>query len=106
MQTWEVPAEGEPKRARAIELAGHRAGPRALALSSDDGLLLSAAAGAVKLWNPRTAACVRTIETGQARGVLGFLIFNLPENLKFTAQSYSHCTCRTGAVDPLTHTKK
>ena len=39
----------------------------ALALSGDDALLLSAAAGAVKLWNPRAAACVRTFETGQAR---------------------------------------
>jgi U3 small nucleolar RNA-associated protein 12 len=65
-QTWEV-AEETAARARGIEAPGHRAGPRALALASDDGLLLSAAAGAAKLWNPRTGACVRTIETGQAR---------------------------------------
>lgn len=65
-QTWEV-AEEAAVRARGIEAPGHRAGPRALALSSDDGLLLSAAAGAAKLWNLRSGACVRTIETGQAR---------------------------------------
>ena len=42
----------EPKKAASIETPGHRAGPRALALSSDDAVLLSAAAGEVKLWNP------------------------------------------------------
>jgi WD40 repeat protein len=48
-----------------IEAAGHRSGIRAVAVSSDDATLLSAAAGAVKLWNARTSACLRTIETGQ-----------------------------------------
>ena len=57
--------EEEAKRLRAVEAPGHRSGIRALALSSDDAVLLSAAAGAVKLWNPTSGACLRTIETGQ-----------------------------------------
>lgn len=64
MQTWTA-TEEEAKRVRAIEAAGHRSGIRAVALASDEATLLSAAAGAVKLWNPRTGACLRTIETGQ-----------------------------------------
>lgn len=55
---------------RAVETCGHRSGVRALALSSDDATLLSAAAGAVKLWNPTSGACLRTIETGQVLGAL------------------------------------
>ncbi len=57
--------EEECKRLRAVDAPGHRSGVRALALSSDDAVLLSAAAGAVKLWNPTSGACLRTIETGQ-----------------------------------------
>ena len=48
-----------------MDSPGHRSGPRALALSSDDAVLLSAAAGEVKLWNPRSGACLRSIESGQ-----------------------------------------
>ena len=57
--------EEECKRVRAVDAPGHRSGVRALALSSDDAVVLSAAAGAVKLWNPTSGACLRTIETGQ-----------------------------------------
>ncbi|CAL8469217.1 g8758 [Coccomyxa elongata] len=64
IESWTV-TEEEAKRLRAVEAPGHRSGIRALALSSDDAVLLSAAAGAVKLWNPTSGACLRTIETGQ-----------------------------------------
>ena len=59
----------EPKKAASVEAPGHRSGPRALALSSDDAVLLSTAAGEVKLWNPRSGACLRSIESGQV-GIL------------------------------------
>ena len=51
-----------------MDTPGHRSGPRALALSSDDAVLLSAAAGEVKLWNPRSGACLRSIDSGQVAG--------------------------------------
>lgn len=63
-QSWTI-SEEEAKRLRTVEAPGHRSGIRALALSSDDAVLLSAAAGAVKLWNPTSGVCLRTIETGQ-----------------------------------------
>lgn len=65
MQAWSIREDEEPKKAASIETPGHRSGPRALALSSDDAVLLSAAAGEVKLWNPRSGACLRSIDTGQ-----------------------------------------
>ena len=64
-QAWTIREDEEPKKAASVETPGHRAGPRALALSSDDAMLLSAAAGEVKLWNPRSGACLRSIDTGQ-----------------------------------------
>ena len=57
--------DAEPKKAASVEAPGHRSGPRALALSSDNAVLLSTAAGEVKLWNPQSGACLRTIESGQ-----------------------------------------
>ena len=64
-QAWAVKEDEEPKKAASVEAPGHRSGPRALALASDAAVLLSTAAGEVKLWNPRSGACLRTIESGQ-----------------------------------------
>ncbi len=47
-----------------IDLPGHRGDVRALATASDDTLLLSAASGAVKVWNPANGACLGTMESG------------------------------------------
>ncbi|PHH92343.1 hypothetical protein CDD83_7831 [Cordyceps sp. RAO-2017] len=57
-------AEGMPEytRALAVELPGHRADIRALALSSDDRMLASAANGSMKIWNVKTQACIRTFD--------------------------------------------
>jgi len=66
-QAWLIKEDEEPKKASSLETPGHRSGPRALALSSDDAVLLSAAAGEVKLWNPRSGVCLRSIDSGQAR---------------------------------------
>ncbi|PNY26581.1 U3 small nucleolar RNA-associated protein 12 [Tolypocladium capitatum] len=51
-------------RSFAIELPGHRADIRALALSSDDKMLASAAHGSMKIWNIKTQTCIRTFECG------------------------------------------
>lgn len=47
-----------------IELQGHRADVRSLALSSDNTLLMSTSHNAVKIWNPSTGSCLRTIDSG------------------------------------------
>eukprot|EP00850_Spirogloea_muscicola_P019693 SM000196S05385 [mRNA] locus=s196:240895:245724:- [translate_table: standard] len=50
--------------ALTVELPGHRSGVRASALSSDASMLLSTSHDAVKLWNPHTGACLRSMEAG------------------------------------------
>ena len=53
-------------RALAVELPGHRADIRSVALSSDDRMLASASNGSLKIWNVRTQTCIRTFECGYA----------------------------------------
>lgn len=53
-------------RTLSVELPGHRADIRALALSSDDRMLASASNGGLKIWNVRTRSCIRTFECGYA----------------------------------------
>lgn len=56
----------EPAKVHSVELPGHRQDVRALAVSSDDQVLASAANGTLKVWNVRTTACLRTMECGYA----------------------------------------
>lgn len=56
----------EYNRSLALDIPGHRADVRTLALSSDDRMLASASAGALKVWNLRTQSCLRTLDCGQA----------------------------------------
>lgn len=56
----------EPSLLHALMLPGHRTDVRALAISSDDQLLASAANGSVKIWNIKTQRCIRTMEGGYA----------------------------------------
>eukprot|EP01047_Picozoa_sp_COSAG01_P050357 COSAG01_NODE_5084_length_4499_cov_2.262045_4_plen_180_part_01 len=55
--------EDPSRRSGGVHLAGHRADVRAVALSSDDELLLSTSHAEIKLWNLRSQACIRTIPT-------------------------------------------
>lgn len=70
VEEWELPAAdddgdaSEPTKTRALEAAGHRADVRAVALSPDDGTLLTCSHKGVKVWNPSTGACLRTVEGG------------------------------------------
>ena len=70
MEEWELAAAdddgdpSEPTKTRALEAAGHRADVRAVALSPDDGTLLTCSHKGVKVWNPSTGACLRTIDGG------------------------------------------
>ncbi|KAL9588083.1 MAG: hypothetical protein Q9203_003111 [Teloschistes exilis] len=56
----------EYNRAFAVDMPGHRADVRAVALSSDDRMLASSSNGALKIWNVRTQSCIRTLECGYA----------------------------------------
>lgn len=56
----------EYTRSFSIELPGHRADVRSLALSSDDRMLASACNGSLKIWNVRTQSCIRTLDCGYA----------------------------------------
>ena len=61
-------SEGSPDYTRSfsVDLPGHRADVRALALSSDDRMLASASNGSLKIWNIRTGSCLRTLDCGYA----------------------------------------
>lgn len=60
-KTQDIP---EYTRALLVELPGHRADIRCLALSSDDKMLASAANGSMKIWNIKTQNCIRTFDCG------------------------------------------
>ncbi|KAM7263596.1 hypothetical protein ACFE04_001279 [Oxalis oulophora] len=47
-----------------IDLHGHRSDVRSVTLSSDNSLLMSTSHNAVKIWNPTTGSCLRTIDSG------------------------------------------
>lgn len=53
-------------RSLAVDMPGHRADIRSLALSSDDKMLASASNGSLKIWNVKTQSCIRTFECGYA----------------------------------------
>ncbi|XP_010918696.1 uncharacterized protein [Elaeis guineensis] len=54
----------EVSKLHSIELQGHRSDIRSVTLSLDNDLLMSSSHNAVKIWNPSTGACLRTIESG------------------------------------------
>jgi len=77
LEVYEVPIQEKIKKSTSVEvqdytrtlsidMPGHRADIRALALSSDDKMLASASNGALKIWNVRTSSCIRTFECGYA----------------------------------------
>lgn len=51
-------------RIAALELPGHRSDVRAIALSSNDEMLVSTSNGLIKVWNIRTLSVIRTIQSG------------------------------------------
>ena len=69
-EEWEIgqDADGvvaeEPTKIRTIDAQGHRADVRALALSPDDGTLLTCSNKGVKVWNPEDGACLRSVDGG------------------------------------------
>ena len=69
-EEWEIGqyADGvvaeEPTKIRTIDAQGHRADVRALALSPDDGTLLTCSHKGVKVWNSEDGACLRSVDGG------------------------------------------
>ncbi|XP_052173847.1 uncharacterized protein LOC127789105 [Diospyros lotus] len=59
-------------KTNAIELQGHRSDVRSVTLSSDNTLLMSTSHSAVKIWNPSTGSCLRTIDSGY--GLCGLFV--------------------------------
>nr|XP_043613156.1 WD repeat-containing protein 3 [Erigeron canadensis] len=57
-------ASSSISKSSAIELQGHRSDVRSVTLSSDSTLLMSTSHNAVKIWNPSTGSCLRTIDSG------------------------------------------
>ena len=77
LEIYDIPANGSSKASKsdeppdysrmfAVDLPGHRADVRSVALSSDDAMLASASSGSLKIWNVKTASCIRTFECGYA----------------------------------------
>ena len=77
LETYQVTAKEKSKkissselpdydRTYSVDLPGHRTDIRAMALSSDDKMLVTASSGALKLWNVMTQSCLRTLDCGQA----------------------------------------
>ncbi|KAK3226636.1 hypothetical protein Dsin_006498 [Dipteronia sinensis] len=58
----------------AIDLQGHRSDVRSLTLSADNTLLMSTSHNSVKIWNPSTGSCLRTIDSGY--GLCGLIVPN------------------------------
>jgi U3 small nucleolar RNA-associated protein 12 len=60
--------EEQPEYGRtfSVDMPGHRADIRCLALSSDDRMVASASHGSLKIWNVRTQSCIRTLDCGYA----------------------------------------
>lgn len=59
-------------RTSTIELQGHRSDIRSVTLSSDNTLLMSTSHSAIKIWNPSTGSCLRTIDSGY--GLCGLFV--------------------------------
>ncbi|KAL6777188.1 hypothetical protein ACKKBF_B20505 [Auxenochlorella protothecoides x Auxenochlorella symbiontica] len=75
LEVWECAGQaGEdaapPARLALLDAGGHRADVRALALAGDDSVAVSASTAGVKVWNPRTGSCLRTVEAGYGTALL------------------------------------
>ncbi|KAL8516742.1 hypothetical protein ACS0TY_015126 [Phlomoides rotata] len=56
----------------SVELQGHRSDVRSVTLSSDNTLLMSTSHSTIKIWNPSTGSCLRTIDSGY--GLCGLFV--------------------------------
>eukprot|EP00898_Chlorokybus_atmophyticus_P008490 jgi/Chlat1/8642/Chrsp87S00661 len=65
LEVWAVRSGAkEAEKVQTLDQQGHRTDVRAVVLSSDDSLLVSLSHSAVKVWNPQTTACLRSMDSG------------------------------------------
>lgn len=64
--------EDSSEKVHSIELSGHRSDVRVASLSADSTTLMTASHNAVKIWNPRSGVCLRTVESGY--GLCGTIV--------------------------------
>jgi U3 small nucleolar RNA-associated protein 12 len=63
LETYSIDSD-KASKLYSIELPGHRSVIRSVTLNPEGNLLLSTSHNAVKIWNPSTGACLRTIDSG------------------------------------------
>ena len=63
LEVYEVGEESSVHK-HTINLPGHGSDIRSLVLSSENTLLMSTSHNSVKIWNPSTCSCLRTMEAG------------------------------------------
>lgn len=63
LETYSVDKEKVSKM-YSVEMHGHRSDIRSVSLNSEDNLLMSTSHNTVKIWNPSTGECLRTIDSG------------------------------------------
>ena len=77
LEVFKIPTKDKTKKTKSdevpdysrsglVDMPGHRADIRVLALSSDDRMLASASNGSLKIWNVRTRSNIRSFECGYA----------------------------------------
>lgn len=71
LETYSIDSTSSEKTS-AIELQGHRSVVRSVTLSSDNTLLMSTSHSSIKIWNPSTGSCLRTIDSGY--GLCGLFV--------------------------------
>lgn len=82
MQIWTA-SEENSERVNSIDSMGHRSGIRALALSPDNSLLITAGESSLKVWNPNSLACIRDIAVNNGLCLMfapGMSSFTLTQN--------------------------
>ncbi|CAH9137341.1 unnamed protein product [Cuscuta epithymum] len=72
LEFYAIDESGTANKSSSIELQGHRSDVRSVTLSSDNTLLMSTSHSLIKIWNPSTGSCLRTIESGY--GLCGIFI--------------------------------
>ncbi|KAH6762287.1 transducin family protein / WD-40 repeat family protein [Perilla frutescens var. hirtella] len=71
LETYSIDSESSAITS-AIELQGHRSVVRSVTLSLDNTLLMSTSHSSIKIWNPSTGSCLRTIDSGY--GLCGLFV--------------------------------
>lgn len=71
LETYSIDSTSSEKTS-SIELQGHRSVIRSVTLSSDNTVLMSTSHSSIKIWNPSTGSCLRTIDSGY--GLCGLFV--------------------------------